>query len=292
MHDPKPTDMNATEIIAQLGVLRTRKCKLENASKAGYINAEARLRELEPTIQGHLDMLKLVGGEAAVYMGCGPQPEGLQGANQTASWAGGDAVVAMAAAKPAGPPAAAAQPPSKPTGWQRFGIMLVSILFEMSFILLCACLYNRVRLKTAFPQDKGSDGADRFAYSLFGCFMDWRICMLSFCCLPLRWADTMDKANSGGRTISYWHGLALVLGFWVVNLTVTSAAQHPFLGSFFTFALYCMHTMFRQRLRRRYEIGAGSLRSIAEDFCAWLCCPCCATAQEARHVEAMRLDGN
>jgi len=57
-HMPVYKDESTDEILADLAEMKERKCKLEEAQSRGYLNADNRLRELEPKIQGALDMLK------------------------------------------------------------------------------------------------------------------------------------------------------------------------------------------------------------------------------------------
>jgi Cys-rich protein (TIGR01571 family) len=327
--------MSVPEIVAELGHLRERRCKLRKAARAGYTNAEARLGELEPVIQGHIDMLKTQGTWAMPYMGCDKNP---QQSVPVADGAGGNApalVVSQDAHDVASqlghppdqlqPPVQLEQPvtmvisdaeakshmvalaanaerhemanvrakvfafaqPGKLKGWARFWVIALSILFELSLVLCCACIYDGVRLRTAFPQEKGNEDPELgFAYSLFGCFNDMRLCLFSCCCLPIRWADTLDKANDEATTISYWPAIVLVLTFWVLNMLVGSAAQHPILAVVVSVLMVVVYTFYRQKLRKRYQLVNGSCYTFTEDFFAWLCCPCCAAVQDARHVEA------
>jgi len=312
----EPIRETIDELQQELAVLKVRKCKLEEADKAGYINAGVRLQELGPEIQGRLDLLKAKGGPP-FYMGCETMPEG-----SSVSWLGGEAVPSASVSQtppkeePASkaPPTTTAAPgstttPEAPTpvvkegptapfaetqaihGWKRFGVMCSNILVYFLFVLLAAVLYDRVRLKTAFPQGPAVDSDDPqggFSYSLFGCFQDWRLLLLSCFCFVPRWADTMDKANDQGTLVGYWPGVALLMTCTALGLFVGLAAMYPFLSLVSGCLCLVVQVTFRQKLRRRYSIDAGSLKTIAQDFGTWLCCCCCATVQEARQVEAGR----
>jgi Cys-rich protein (TIGR01571 family) len=317
-------NMSVPEIVTELSSLRERRCKMRKAAKAGHHGAEGRLKEIEPEIQGHLDMLNAQGMWAVPYMGCDHNPIEKKDDGESATTAASQdardlaqlshpsqaqlqpapalaiaaeketGVVALAAsaerheiAKSLADAKAFALAPGKLKGWARFWVVSASIVFELALVLCCACFYDSVRLKTAFPQDKGNEDPELgFGYSLFGCFNDMRLCLFGCCCLPIRWADTMDKANDQGTTISYWPALLLILTFWLLNMLVGSAAQHPFLALAVGIMMVVVYTICRQKLRKRYQLTNGNCYTFTEDFLAWLCCPCCAAVQEARHVEA------
>lgn len=56
-------------VLAELEGLRKRKCELIKAIEDGWLNADNRLRELEPVIENRLQRLAELGGSAP-YMGC------------------------------------------------------------------------------------------------------------------------------------------------------------------------------------------------------------------------------
>eukprot|EP00929_Paragymnodinium_shiwhaense_P062541 TRINITY_DN31216_c0_g1_i1.p1 TRINITY_DN31216_c0_g1~~TRINITY_DN31216_c0_g1_i1.p1 ORF type:complete len:227 (+),score=77.60 TRINITY_DN31216_c0_g1_i1:58-738(+) len=70
MHTDVPTNMTTAQITEALHGLQCRRCRLRKALKAGYMNAKNRLREVEPEIEGHFDMLKLKGAPAPPRLCC------------------------------------------------------------------------------------------------------------------------------------------------------------------------------------------------------------------------------
>lgn len=303
MHVPSPSSLTVSNITEELAKLKERKCTLLAASQAGYLNAERRLKELEPVIQGKLDILK-ERGVKAFYMGCAPAPSG---SNWTVSYVGGEAelvtpppepvpVVTVTTTQAAAPKRKATEPvqtpvssPAEEKESARSWVMFTKITVYLLFIILFAFLYDKVRHNTAFPQVKGVDDHEAgFSYGLFGCFQDLRLAVFSCMCPVLRWADTMDKSgnDSYGSLITYWKGIALMATLYALNMYIGYVAMYPFLGLSFATVLLVVNVIYRQKLRRRYSILAGSFRTFAEDVGAWLCCPCCAMVQEARQVES------
>eukprot|EP00747_Dinoflagellata_sp_TGD_P182935 gnl/TRDRNA2_/TRDRNA2_37509_c0_seq1.p1 gnl/TRDRNA2_/TRDRNA2_37509_c0~~gnl/TRDRNA2_/TRDRNA2_37509_c0_seq1.p1 ORF type:complete len:281 (+),score=82.32 gnl/TRDRNA2_/TRDRNA2_37509_c0_seq1:97-939(+) len=69
-HMPVYADETKEEILDDLADLKERKCKLEEAQRRGYLNADNRLRDLRPKIQGAKDMLKKKDAAAAPNMDC------------------------------------------------------------------------------------------------------------------------------------------------------------------------------------------------------------------------------
>jgi Cys-rich protein (TIGR01571 family) len=171
-------------------------------------------------------------------------------------------------------------------------------------LLLFAFLYDSIRFTTTYVQPKGNlDDPEAFRYGLFDCSQDSKLSFVSLLCLPLRWADTMDKANDG-TLIKYWPGVVVFVLLGALNIYLWPAASaylgspsdggrfvaDPIIRALVGVALLGFLVTYRQKLRKRYEIipiGDESLMgSWAEDAMTWLFCPCCAAVQEARQVEA------
>lgn len=170
-------------------------------------------------------------------------------------------------------------------------IRAIAFVIFFAPLLICAILYNMVRKHQPYPfshsfrQDEAASATPRngWKHGLFACFGDIPLCLFSWCCIPLRWADTMDKANdrSGQKVnrkmfMSYW--LAVVVYILLVAL-------NPLLAGFTSIICLALCVMMRQKLRKLYDIKFGSWTYL-EDCCTYLWCSCCAIVQEARHVEA------
>jgi len=62
-HAKHPWDEDKKGLLEALEEMRVKKCKLKEASEAGWVNADNRMRELEPKIQDAIRKLKALGGE-------------------------------------------------------------------------------------------------------------------------------------------------------------------------------------------------------------------------------------
>jgi len=58
VHHPLTAKANTDDILRDLEVMKMRKCKLEEAMAAGFLNADNRFQELEPMIEHNLEALK------------------------------------------------------------------------------------------------------------------------------------------------------------------------------------------------------------------------------------------
>jgi Cys-rich protein (TIGR01571 family) len=310
--------MTVPEIHEKLEQLKKRKCKLEKAIDAGYFNAHKRLQDLLPEIQSYLDILKLKGEAEAVYMDCVPEPAGIRGTNWTASWVGGKAVPLAVPVKAEIVDVPVSQSSRRETAVQNVTAPSLSERWESSqketavqhvtnpsasewwagqwltsfkhsivsiiVLLIFAFLYDRVRLKTAWEQQKPHDSGDEgFHHGLFGCFSNVRITLFACCCPSLRWADNLDKAKPDGTPIMrYWLGIAVEAGMYLL-----CGLFNPFVLIWAPIWI-AIGVVCRQKLRMRYNIASHTGKTIAEDIFARACCCLCANVQEARQVEAGR----
>jgi len=96
---------------------------------------------------------------------------------------------------------------------------------------------------------------------------DWEVCVCSWFCTPVRFAETVDDEKL--RLLEYWPAL---LG---------SALCWSLLGPLF---FVPMAVYYRQRLRASFGLERGTAKTYLEDGCAWCFCSCCAALQEARQV--------
>lgn len=146
--------------------------------------------------------------------------------------------------------------------------------------------------------------------SICDCFTNIPICLLSLFLPCYRWAMTVKRAN----LMSFWGAFLLytipagaVFGITLYFDILASRGENisgqyqrydPNYGYYRTtynntfVALYViislcnlfvliLGTIFRSRIRQKYFIPGSN----CEDFFWHCCCPCCATAQEARHVD-------
>eukprot|EP00927_Polykrikos_kofoidii_P059560 TRINITY_DN54709_c0_g1_i1.p1 TRINITY_DN54709_c0_g1~~TRINITY_DN54709_c0_g1_i1.p1 ORF type:complete len:360 (-),score=40.29 TRINITY_DN54709_c0_g1_i1:87-1109(-) len=177
---------------------------------------------------------------------------------------------------------------SIPEKW--FGGLFWTTLAQVCIALLAALLYNRFRLKLVFEKHDQANSGVGFEFGLFSCFDDLQTSLLACCCGHVRWADTLDKAvghrHDQPPLLNYWVGISFCLIMIGLRFCISPKMWVVAVCADLAFLIVCV--FFRQQLRRRYSIPAGSIRSYAEDCFTYCCCSCCALVQEARHVEAYR----
>jgi len=117
--------------------------------------------------------------------------------------------------------------------------------------------------------------ASGFAYSLASperCFTrDRMMCMLSFCCIGIRWADTMRMSGF----MSFFSALALVLFLMMFGSLTLGAGFLLLVG---------MAAHYRGRLRAKFNIPMPP-NIFWQDVLTYVFCPFCAISQEARQIE-------
>eukprot|EP00440_Ansanella_granifera_P032454 gb/GFBE01035214.1/.p1 GENE.gb/GFBE01035214.1/~~gb/GFBE01035214.1/.p1 ORF type:complete len:365 (+),score=101.23 gb/GFBE01035214.1/:1-1095(+) len=108
----------------------------------------------------------------------------------------------------------------------------------------------------------------------FQCDPDSRICLFSFCCLPVRWADTASSPKVG--YIRFWSGLFLFAILFSLN-----GLSYGITGLF----LLILVVLNRQRIRQVYGMPNKTFETVLKDIGMWLFCIPCAAMQEAQEVE-------
>jgi len=121
-----------------------------------------------------------------------------------------------------------------------------------------------------------------FTYSLFDCSNmgdDWKLCLTSFLCPVVQWANTASNNKQPFLNLTYWKAVALML-----TLTILTPFTYGISG------LAAMLLLFkrRQELRKTFNHLHPESRALREDLCLTVCCNpllCCQLVQEARESE-------
>jgi len=153
------------------------------------------------------------------------------------------------------------------------GIIWLAIMTTLAF------LYKRhkkdPREKDA-PLDPKESPKSELENGHFNCLANGasdEVCLMSFCCISIRWADTMDMSG----ILGYWLAFALFAGLAFLNMFSA--------GFFFALVLTCICVYFRQSFRAKFGVANCTPRIVAQDFFFYACCSCCAVSQEARVVD-------
>lgn len=167
---------------------------------------------------------------------------------------------------------------AKPITWKDY--IIESFYSWATWFLLALIGYVFFyRLQSPVPQKKADVLPDQvrleelLSNGHWQCFEDSNICVCSFFCSCLRWADTTSLA--GWMTF-----LTAFAAFCFVALlnSITTGGIYGFFTAFL--ALY-----FRHQLRDKLGVESWTFATCCRDFCYICWCPCCAIAQEARIVK-------
>jgi len=108
------------------------------------------------------------------------------------------------------------------------------------------------------------------------CFSaDFMLCFSSFCCLGVRWSDTLSRDNI--QYAAFWAALL----FWTICSIVEINTSLTSIG----LVSLVVAVYYRQKIRRSFGLEAGTCGTITLDCLSWMFCAPCAAAQEARQVE-------
>lgn len=160
-------------------------------------------------------------------------------------------------------------------------ILLLVVLTVSVWITLtgaCAHLYIRHKRWPEPSPDADPENADlefqHFSSGVLDCSQDFRSCCWAAWCPCIRWADNMKMLG----IVGYWIGTSLFCS--IVILSAFSGCV----------VLWCAASLlwmsYRQRLRQKFGMDHGSLRTYVVDYLLYCCCCQCAIAQETRHIEA------
>jgi len=165
--------------------------------------------------------------------------------------------------------------------WYRYAVECIGSFAIWFCLMMCAyfCCY---RYQCPVPEKKEDAEAGTKVEKIvedilhgghFQCMQDSNICICSFCCFGLRWADTTSLAGF----LSFWVAL-----FCISVMAFLNAAMMFILFGIFTSTLILY---FRHKLRRKLGVEAWTLGTCCIDLVYVCCCPCCAISQEARIVK-------
>jgi len=159
--------------------------------------------------------------------------------------------------------------------------LLGGLIYIISMLLLAYCYglcldYSYEPLNR--PPPRVSD--DDFSFGVcdgivrYPCDPDWRICVCSCCCGPIRWADTVSSRKL--NFMFFWPALLLFLILEVMT---------GFSLIFGSLPLLILVVAGRQAIRNAYGLPSRSIETYCQDACVWVFCAPCAIMQEALQVE-------
>lgn len=157
------------------------------------------------------------------------------------------------------------------------GFIVAIVIYAGLAAIVGHYYHTRVRVGVEFE----SKDTTKFNSGLFNVFDDMNICLWSFCCLPIRWADSTSLVGLMGFFCAF--GLCFI-GCAIGDLGGT-------IGGIVWLLMVIMFTAVRYKFRQAFDmewgVGAVFTDCLSYCFCCW-----CATAQDARHVDAALAAGN
>jgi len=132
---------------------------------------------------------------------------------------------------------------------------------------------DKKRHTIAKHDDDGEGNLRHFSSSLFHCNKQLKITFWSFCCPGIRWSDTMDKLGIH----RFWKG------FWIMT-ALYCLSFLPIASVFCQLTVVMYMTYHRQELRQAFDFEEQGGATWVTDCFSYMCCMCCAVAQEARHT--------
>lgn len=204
--------------------------------------------------------------------------------------------------KKAGVPAAPPPPPASPAGgaavptkpddlesvvFSPYFLSIKGFTYFLSFvawtfiIAFCWMQCGGGRNLKGYQEREVARSPYNFSYNLFSfdhCCVGGEhhvnVCACSWCCPLLRMADTYAKEPY--PMMKFWACLALM---------ACLCGLGPFTGGLTSLCFLIFAVVMRQKMRKAYGIDDRKPHTVFEDLVIWLCCPCCAIAQEARQSE-------
>lgn len=161
-------------------------------------------------------------------------------------------------------------------------LLILGVMFHVLLLAVVACLYTNKKPDPAvtipeWSAEKSSlDGG--FKHGLFSCCDTPCLSSFTFCCLPVRWADSARMAG--------YVCFLLALLCWI-GVEIIGMLLHGFVA---WIAIGIIGLIFRLRLRSVFGMDKTPWTTFL-DCVSWFFCCCCAAVQEARQLEeASQLD--
>jgi len=162
--------------------------------------------------------------------------------------------------------------------------MFWSALIQMIFLCCVAYFYRGARHAPSCEPALVEQSQDfsSWRFGLFSCFEDWQTCLCACCCSAIRWSDTISLVPG---FVTFWTAFVVFIVLqYAESLLVMFSSSNVF-TLVFGLLLWGVLVYSRYQLRVRFGMEHGTCGIYIQDCLTYLCCWCCAVAQEARHVE-------
>jgi len=149
------------------------------------------------------------------------------------------------------------------------------VMLWSAAIAFTGFLYQRAKVwPSVVDSERQSANLSKWSSGPFDCMEDPKICIWSFLCPCVRFADNVSMLG----IMSYWLGLGLMTCVWLLN--GVSGGAFIWLVSAFAWMLL------RQKFRNKFSMeGQHECSYLLGDYLLYAFCVPCAIAQEARHLD-------
>lgn len=152
---------------------------------------------------------------------------------------------------------------------------IISYVFIWSVaIAFTGFLYQRIKVWPSVDSEREYTDFSKWTSGPFDCTQDPKICLWSFLCPCIRFADNVSMLG----IMQYWLALALMSCVWLLN--GISGGMLIWCCSAFAWMLL------RQKFRAKFDMeGQHEFSYMLGDYILYILCVPCAISQEARHIE-------
>lgn len=158
--------------------------------------------------------------------------------------------------------------------WSIFINMILGTIFAYIYVGFRRVPEGNYDAKDVAKEKEEERDEKPWRHQCWTCYEEPGTCMCALCCSCIRWAETISLLRGA---LSFWGALWL---FMFLNLF---RAFEPVAALMYV-VFVVMGVKYRQDIRVRFDLSQGGC-SYFTDCLLWMCCPCCAIVQEARHVE-------
>lgn len=157
------------------------------------------------------------------------------------------------------------------SSWTSASTIAIYVCFCLIYVCLATLVahYYHTRPKTGVEFEQKDFTA--FHSGLFNIFDDMNICLWSFMCMPIRWAENTSLIGLMGFFTSFF---LCMIGCGISEYIVVT-----------WLFMIVLFTVVRYKFRQSFHMQTGC-ELVCTDCLSYAFCCWCATAQDARHVDA------
>lgn len=151
--------------------------------------------------------------------------------------------------------------------------LIQSLVYAILTAMVAYFFYTK-KLEIDIEAGRSQFEGKPFTHHPFSCLDSPEVCIWSFCCPAIKWADNMNSLS--------FYGFWAALGIW---LFFQASANLILMTWLFGAGLFAYN---RQKMRTTFGMKNEN-GDMAADCAMYLCCWCCAVTQESRHLAEIEI---